>query len=464
VLVLLLMFGSGVVLARALPPADFGLFAIALFVIVLAGMLTELGLQPALIQRAGALGEHELRTALAIQQAAVTAVVALLWLGAGGLPLVYPKTSPALTWLVRLMSVELYLASWRDMSETLLERALRYERLAPIDVVGSVVYATVAVGMALRGGGVWSFACAFLASSVLRTILLYRAAPWPLRPAFDRHAARRLLRVGAPVQIGRIVNQAQYWVTPTLVAGMIGPEAVGLLQWAAGNGRKPLEFLESVVRVSLPHFSILQDDAREVERLLSRYVLVFALVCGLWFAVLGVAAHDLVALVYTARWEPAVPALVLFAGVGLLVSLRVIVGTALVGLGRVVFAARVSAIGALVTIVASVGLVVAVGGVGVPLGQLVGASVTLPWLTAGLGRGAIVRVLAPALAVLVPIGAAVGVGLVVHGTALAPPLRGFVTATTMTLAYGAVAWWAAPPWLRTVAWQEIPLRATSDRA
>jgi len=451
------MFGSGVVLARTLPPADFGLFAIALFVVTFAGALTELGLQAALIQRAGDLGEYELRTALAIQQTAVTVVVVVLWSGAGWLPQVYPKASPALTWVVRLMSLELYLASWRDLSEMLLERALRYERLAPIDVAGSVVYALVAIAVALRGGGVWSFAGAFMASSALRTVLLYRVAPWPFRPTFDRHAARALLRVGLPVQVGRIVNQAQYWVTPTLVAGLIGPEAVGLLQWAAGNGRKPLEVLESVMRVSLPHFSILQDDAREVERLLSRYVVVFALVCGLWLAVLAVAGHDLVLLVYTARWEPAVPALVLFAGVGLLVSMRIIVGTALVGLGRSMFSARVSAIAALATIVASSGLVFAVGTIGVPLGQLVGVAVTVPWLTAGLGRGAVVRVLAPARAALVPMAVAVGVGLVTNAMAL--PLRGFVTAAAMTLAYGIVAWWTGPAWLRTAAWQEASLRA-----
>lgn len=463
VFVLLLTFGSGVVLARALPPADFGLFAIALFIITLAGMLTELGLQPALIQRAGELGEHDLRAALAVQQTAVTAVVVALWLGAGWLPSAYPKASQTLVWMVRLLSLELYLASWRDMSETLLERALRYERLAPIDVAGSIAYAAVAIVAAVRGGGAYSFVIAFLSSSVLRTVLLYRAAPWPMRPIVDGRAVRPLLRVGIPVQVGRIVNQAQYWVTPTLVATLIGPDAVGLLQWASGNGRKPLEFLENVVRVSFPHFSILQDDAPEVERLLSRYVLVFALVCGLWLAVLAVAGHDLVELVYTARWDPAVPALVLFAGVGLLVSLRVIVATALVGLGRMVYVARVSAIGALVTIGASAGLVLAVGAIGIPLGQLVGAIVLLPALTAGLERGAVARVLGPASVALVPIGLAVGVGVLVHRADLAAPARGVVTAAVMTLVYLAAAWRTGPGWLRTVAWQEASWRPAPER-
>jgi len=445
VLVQLLMFGSGVVLARTLPPADFGSFGIALFVVTLAGRLTELGLQPALIQRAGELEERELRTAFTIQQGAALLITALVWCGAGALPGLYPGTSPGLVWMVRLLSLELSLATWRGLSEVLLERALRYDRLAPIDVTGSVAYAVVGIGASLHGQGAWSFVWAFLASSVLRTALVFQAAPWPIRPRLDRRAARRLLRAGIPVQITLTVTHAQYWVTPTLVAGMVGPEAVGFLQWASGNGRKPLEFLDNVARVSLPHFSILQSDVAEVERLLTRYVHVFVLVCGLWLAMLAVAGRDLVALVYTARWDPAVPALALFAAVGLLVAVRVIVGTALVGLGRMVYTARASSVGALVTIGASVALVMVLGPLGVPLGQLAGAAVTLPLMVHGLGDRSSARILGPAARGLCPIAAAAGVGLGVQATTLSPPLRGLV------------AWWTGPAWMRTTTWRELAL-------
>ena len=454
-LVLLLTFGSGIILARTLAPADFGVFAIALFIVIFVGLLTDLGLRPALIQRPGMLAERDFTTAFTIQQAAVTAAVGLLWSGAAWLPTLYPKAPAELVWLVRLMAMELYLVSWRDMSEVLLERTLRYERLARIDVVGSLVYNGVALALALGGQGVWSLGYAKVASSLTRAVLVHRAAPWPIRLAFDGRAARTLLGAGLPLQIGRIVTQAQYWVTPTLVAGAIGPDAAGLLQWAAGNGRKPLEFLENVVRVSLPHFSMLQHDRAEVERTLSRYVLVFVLVCGLWLAVLAVAGRDLVTLVYTVRWVAAVPPMVLFAGVGLLVSVRVIVTTALVGLGQMGFTARVSAVGALATLGASVGLVLALGFIGVALGQLVGAAVALPWLVSGLGAGAIARVLVPAGMVLLPMGAACAVGIVTHLAPLEPAVRGLLTAGIMTLAYGATAWWVAPAWLREAAWHEL---------
>lgn len=114
--------------------------------------------------------------------------------------------------------------------------------------------------------------------------------------------------------------QAQYWVTPTVVAATIGPTAAGLLQWAAGNGRKPLDFLEQLARVALPHFSRLQHDGHEVAETLSRYASGFVLLSGFWLLVVAVAGRDLVHFTYTDQWLPALPAPMAAAvGAGVLV-------------------------------------------------------------------------------------------------------------------------------------------------
>jgi PST family polysaccharide transporter len=447
-IVALLTFGSGIVLARTLSPADFGLFAIATFVVVLTGMLTDLGLHSALVQRSETLATVDLRTAFTIQCLVNTLALALLWPAAAWLPAVYPKASAELVGLVRLMSLDLYLLSWCRPSEALLERSLRYERLVPIDVAGTSVYAAVAIALALGGSGVWSFGIAWVASTVTRLALVYRAAPWPVGFAWDRDAVRRLLGPGVPLQISRVVAQAQYWVAPTLVAGTIGPAAAGFLQWAAGNGRKPLEILEHLARVSLPHFSRLQHDEREVESTLSRYVTLFVLASGLWLSVLAAAGRDLVVLVYTERWLPAVPAMVLFAGVGVLVSVRAVVTTALAGLGRTMLVARVSVATAVATIAASVALVLSLGPIGVPLGQLVGATVVVPLLARGLGPHGMARVLRAARTALPPASVAVLVGLLTSLTPLDAAPRGLVTAGVVTVTYCLVAWWMAPAWMR----------------
>ena len=457
VIVALLGFASGIVLARRLSPADFGLFAISTFVVVLVGMIADLGLHAALIQRRADLTTHDLRAAFTVQQLAATVAFALVWPAASLLAVIYPNTSPDLVVLVRIMSADLYLLSWCRPSEALLERALRYDRLVPIDIAGASVYAVVAIILASSGVGVLSFGFAWIASTVSRLLLVFRAAPWSVGFAWDRKVAGSVLRVGLPLQASRVVAQAQYWVTPTVVAATIGPAAAGLLQWAAGNGRKPLDVLEYLARVSLPHFARLQHTEREVEVTLARYVTGFVLVSAFWLAVLGVAGRDLVRLVYTDRWVPGVPAMILFAAVGVLVSIRVVVTTALAGLGRTMLIGRVAFGSALATIAASVAFVPSLGALGVPLGQLAGAVVALPFLVGGLGPPAPASVVRAAAATVVPVTLAVIAGVTASVTLPISSARGVITALLMTVVFAAAVWLAGPRWLRTL----VPTRESS---
>ncbi|HYR96706.1 MAG TPA: oligosaccharide flippase family protein [Candidatus Binatus sp.] len=453
----LLAIGGGIVVARGLGPERLGVFGIALFVVGMLALVADLGMRTVLIRRAAPVTELELGTCFTVQQGLVTALVALLVMAAPAVATLYGQAPGELAWLLRLLALDLYLRSWRGMSEVRLERELRYRELAVADVVGSVGYQAVAIGLVLAGWGVESLAWAVLTGNVLRTALLYHASPWPVRLVLYPPAVRELVGVGVPLQASNIVSLTPGWVTPTLVAGLVGPEAVGLVTWAAAIGRKPLEALENIVRVSLSHFARLQDDVEEVERILARYVIVSLLVCGLWLAVLAVAGRDLVTLVYTERWLPAMPALLLYAVAGMLASVRRLAVAALIGIGRVRFTAQVSAAGALVAVGASTILVLRVGFVGVPLGQLAGIALAVPWLLSGLRPGAQARILRGGLAVLAPMAAAIAAGSLTTLVPLAPAARGLVTAGVISAVYAAVAWRVGPEWLRSGVRAEVAL-------
>jgi teichuronic acid exporter len=454
---LLLNLVGGVVVARRLGPEGFGVFGIVAFVVAVPGMIAELGMKTALIRRPEALTDLALVTSFTLRQIVVTLLVALLFVSAPAIATLYPRVPPDFAWLLRLLALDLYLRSWRATGEVRLERALRFQPLAVSDVVGTVGYQVVSIGLILAGWGIAGLVWGVLVGNALRVLLLYHASGWPIRFALDPAATRELLRVGGAVQASEILSLAPAWVTPTLVAGLIGPAAVGFLNWASWNGRKPLEVLENVLRVSIPHFSRLRDDAAEVERILERYLVASLLVCGLWLAVLCVAGRDLVTLVYTERWLPAVPALLLYAAAALLAAIRWIATSALVGLGRIRFIARLTSVTAVIAVVASIILVLRVGALGVPLGQMAALAVAAPWFLSGLRPSAPARLLGHTPWVLVPIVVAIAVGSGVAQAPMASAARGLLTAGVMTLVYGVVVWWAGPEWLRTGVREELAI-------
>src|SRR6185295_14536087 len=70
---------------------------------------------------------------------------------------------------------------------------------------------------------------------------------------------------------------------------------------------------ESVMRVSFPHFSRLQKEPEKLQATTNDYLLGFLWFMVLWTGFLWTSAAPLVAFVYSPKWLPAVPALVVFA-------------------------------------------------------------------------------------------------------------------------------------------------------
>jgi O-antigen/teichoic acid export membrane protein len=447
VIVLILTFGAGIVLARALDPAEFGLYAIASFLVSAFALFGDFGLAPSLIQRKKEITELDLRVGFTLQQITTTVVVVLLLIAAPWLASLYPKAPPGTDWLVRALAFSLYLTSWRSMSVLQLERALKYDRLARVEVMEALIFQVVAVLMALNGYGVWSFVMAALVRGVVGAVLVFASAPWRVRLDLDRTVAASILRFGAPFQLQAIANQLGGWITPLFVGSLIGPGAVGYLTWASSNGKKPLMLVDNVMRVAFPHLARIQEDHAEVERTLTRYLTYLLCAAGLWFSLLATAGPAVVTVLYTAKWSAAVPALIMYAAVVPLDVLSWVIGVALNATGKVAFTSWIVVARTVAHIGLGVPLTLLVGFNGVPIAILVSSAASIPWILRGLGPGAPARVMRPLLWLVIPVLAATGIGLLCRGIGLPIALRGALIMGVVLAVYAVATWITAPAWL-----------------
>jgi O-antigen/teichoic acid export membrane protein len=448
---------AGVVLARLLAPSEFGVFIIATFVVQLFALVGDCGLAPTLIQRRQEPNDLDLRVAFTLQQGLTTVIVVALVAGAPFLTRLYPHSPDGMLWLVRALAFTLYLTAWRSMGTLQLERNLRYAPLAWIEVVEAVSYQLVAVGLAVAGFGIWALVWATLLRGLLGTVLAYVVAPWPLRPAFDRERARIILGSGLRFQAQTILNQCAGWVTPVLAGGVGGPQAVGLLGWAASNGRRPLLLVDNVMRVVFPHISRLQHDMREVERILLRYLTYLLLAAGLWLAAVLVAAPPVVRLIYTEKWEPGVPALALYSLALVPDVFSWTLSMTLNGLGRIGHVTAMTGVRNVIFMVATFPLLIRFGYNGVPAAYLLAGVVSIPLYVAGYGTGAARRLLLPLAWLLVPVSAGVGAGLLTQLLRLDGLERAACALLAMLVAFAAATWLLCPPEL-------LPLVRASRRA
>ncbi len=445
-----LTFVGSIILARVLTPADFGLYAIATFLVGTISILGEFGLAASLIQRKAELRDLDLQVGFTLQQALTSAIVLVVFLLAPWMAALYPSAPPETVWLVRVLALSLYLTSWRSMSALQLERHLRYDRLARIEILETLSYQGIAVVLAVAGFGVWSFIWATLARGILGTVATFLCAPWRVRLSFDRAVAAGLLRYGIPFQIQTLGNGLAGWVTPLMIGRLLGPAAVGYVTWASTNGRKPLLLVESVIRVAFPHFARIQDDRPQVERVLSRYLCALLLPSGLWFVMLLIAGTPLVTLVYTAKWLEAVPCLLIFAAAIGLDVVGWVTGIALNSLGLINHTTRIVTIRSLCNLLLAIPLIYWFGYLGAAVAYLVAQAVTVPFLFTALGPGALWRVLSPLKWITVPCLGSAALGYLMRRVPVPLLTHTLLTGSAVLVGFAGFTWLAAPVWLKNL--------------
>jgi O-antigen/teichoic acid export membrane protein len=450
-----LTLGAGVVLARVLRPSEFGLFFIAAFLVKAVATVGDFGFAPSLIQRREDLNDRDLRAAFTLQLTSTVVLVGVILATAPWLARLYPNAPHQTVWLVRVLAFNFFLTTWRSVAFLQLERNLRFSRVAVIEVLEAVSFQVIAVGCALAGAGVWSLVCATAASGAAGTTLAYASAPWRIGFAFDRERFRALLRFGIPYQAQMILNSLGGWASMILVGGLFGPRGVGLLSWASANGRKPTAYFDNVSRVAFPHLSRQQHDAPALQRTIVRYLGYLITAAVLWTLVVAVGARGLVPLVYTSKWSPAVPALVVFAVALLFDTACILFVVALNSRGTPGVVARVVLVRSLLLAGLAAGFGVWLGIVGFAIAHLLSSIVTAVSLVRRLdAKWAIARSLSW---LVVPAAAAAAAGFLVR-LWLPEPVASIAGALAVVVVYSIVGWWRAPLWIKEGVVDSLPFR------
>jgi PST family polysaccharide transporter len=298
-----------IALARLLTPEEFGAFAVITLIVTLASIAGDLGVTASLIQQDHEPTDIELSTANAGQIGAGVAVVALVWLVAGLIPIVRPDLPSDSVALARLLALGVLIYSFRAVPTMMLSRVLRFGPLAIVEVGQQVVYFGVAVALAVAGWGIWSFAVAGIAQAVFGVVVVNAVWRRWVGVRFDLSVARRLWGFGVRFQAAHVLAWARDAVVPLFGGIAGGLTAVGYLNFAWRNGQLVSAVEQIIHRVGFPAYSRLQRDPGR-QAALAESTVTFAIVpVAVVQAWIIATAPQLVPTVFSARWSPAISVL-----------------------------------------------------------------------------------------------------------------------------------------------------------
>lgn len=302
--------GTTLVLVRLLEPADFGLVAMALPVVVLGTVLRTFGLDVAIIQR----DELNQRQVSALFWLALKLNVALTGVILALAPvLAWFFAEPNVAWITAVLGGGVLALGLGGIHEALLKRQMRFGALAIIALVAAIGGGAIAIALASAGAGYWALVGQVVASNVIQFAGAWIGCDWrPVSPsacaAENGQASRAMISFGRNLTAARVLTVGSNYADRIAIGWISGPVVLGLYE----NGRRLPFFVldklyEACFSVAVSGFSRAGNDASRYRAFGARTI---QLVLGILLPVLAfimVEAETVIVLLLGDQWLPAVP-------------------------------------------------------------------------------------------------------------------------------------------------------------
>ena len=291
---------STFVLAWYLAPADFGLVALAMTMLLIVDTVTQISLTEALI-RHSAPDESHFSAAWTLN--ATRGLLLCLFFAACAYPASVLFEEPRLTNVMLALGFSMLLGGLINPRRIMLQRDLIFWQEFVLAVSQKFTGFVAAVAIAMIYHSYWALVAGTLVSQATNVVVSYLVLPF--RPRITFQHMREFFSFSAWLTAGQIVNTLNWRFDYLLVGKMLGGTALGYYSVGSNLAMMPTrEATAPLTQTIYPGFSSIRDDP---ERLAAAYQRVQALVAAVALpAGIGVAvvADPLVRLALGEKWTP----------------------------------------------------------------------------------------------------------------------------------------------------------------
>jgi len=303
--------GSTIALARLLSPKDFGLQGMVVALTGLLGLFQEAGLSTATIQRKTL--THEQASTLFWINVALGAILTILAVAIAPFLAAFYK-EPRLLLMTIISGTAFFFNSLAVQHRALLNRGMRFDTIAKIEVLTLAISSAIGISMAAFGYGYWALVVMAVSNPMITAVAVWRRMPWrPGRPTRNC-GLRSLLQFGGTVTLNNFVVYLAYNTEKVLLGRFWGAEALGLYGRAYQLANLPVQQLNSAIStVAYPALSRLQTETERLNRsFLKGYSLIISLTVPVTISC-AVFAEEIVYILLGPKWTGAAAVLRLLA-------------------------------------------------------------------------------------------------------------------------------------------------------
>ena len=324
---------SLLLLANILEPRDFGIVAIAQFVLNAIVQISDLGIMSAIIHRQDTSRKTVstgvwIRLGFALVSYGFIALTVPLWAPVFG-------NASEITGPVRIMSLIIIISGFGFASQVKLNAGLEFKKIALAQFLQALCYAVTSLTLAFLGFAYWSIILGHVISWIVWTGAMYALAPVRVGLFYDRKIAGELLSYGKHVLASALVIFAITNIDNFIIGATLGLTVLGYYDIAYRWGTLgAVQITQVINRVMFPTYARIQNDLPLLKQAYLKtvhYVAILSIPTALGLMAI---APEFIDHVIGDKWRPSLWPLIVLCIFGLIRSISGNSGSVFKAVGR----------------------------------------------------------------------------------------------------------------------------------
>ncbi len=303
-------FVIGVLLARMLSPADYGVIGMIGIFMAIAQSFIDSGFSSALVRKKDC-SDADYSTAFYFNIVVGIVSNSVMFFCAPFIAEFF--NTPILKDVVRVLSINLFLNSLTITQTAKLTAAIDFKSQAKISVACTIFSGCIGLAMAYNGYGVWSLVYQSVSSSVLRTILYWVVTKWKPQMTFSKESFKYLFGFGSKILMAGLLHTVYSNLTTMIIGKFYTPKDLGYYSRGEHIATLPSSNILSILQsVTYPILSKLQDDDNSLIQVYRKYICMSSMVIFFGMFLLAALAEPLIITVFTDKWAESIIYLQIF--------------------------------------------------------------------------------------------------------------------------------------------------------
>lgn len=302
---LLFSFVITVVLARLLAPEDYGVVALACMFNILVGIFISGSMDAALIQKKDA-DELDYNTVFYSSLFMSFVIYGVVYFGSPYFASLYHND--LICPVMRVLALTMPIGALAMVQNAVISRQMEFKKFFCSSLIGQVISAVIGVVMAYQGFGPWALVAQQIASTITNTMVMFCIVRWhpKLQFSWDRFLIlfNFAWKKTTSSFIGTLCDQLKGY--------LIGFKytTADLAFFNRGEGLPQMfntNISGTINTVLFPALSQLQNDREAVKRGMRRAMMTSSYILSPIFIGLAATSDKIVPLLYSSKWNPAIP-------------------------------------------------------------------------------------------------------------------------------------------------------------